>query len=606
MPLLETIAGPGDLRALSPAELDTVAGEIRELLIDKVTRTGGHLGPNLGVVELTIALHRVFDSPRDTLLWDTGHQSYVHKVLTGRQHDFDGLRSEGGLSGYPSRAESRHDVIENSHASTALSYADGLARARALTGDGSRAVVAVIGDGALTGGLAWEALNNLGGHRDIPVIVVLNDNGRSYAPTVGGFAAHLRRLRDPDPGHGNVFRELGLGYLGPVDGHDIAAVEDALCRARGTGGPVVVHVVTQKGRGWEPARRNDLDRCHVVRAAPPPGNGSSAPASPSWTSVFGAEIVRIGEERPDVVAVTAAMLEPVGLLEFQRRFPERTIDVGIAEQHAAASAAGLVYGGLHPVLAVYATFANRAFDQFLVDVALHRCPVTLVLDRAGVTGDDGPSHNGMWDLTVFQAVPGVRIAAPRDATRLRGLLREAVAWRQGPTVVRFPKGRTGPDVPAIATHAGMDVLRNDPGREVLLVAAGPMAGLALEVSDLLAAEGIGSTVVDPRWVSPVNPELVRAAAHFRFVACLEDNGRTGGIGAAIGQALGDAGATTPLRCFGLPQEFQAHGSRGQVLARCGLTAEQVAAEVSDGFHRQTTRLRPSTSGPFPTRTTRGK
>ncbi|UNS95731.1 1-deoxy-D-xylulose-5-phosphate synthase [Streptomyces tubbatahanensis] len=586
MALLETLTGPGELRGLSQGQLETLAAEIRALLIEKVGASGGHLGPNLGVVELTLALHRVFDSPKDTLLWDTGHQTYVHKLLTGRQAGFDRLRAHGGLSGYASRAESPHDVIENSHASTALSYACGLAKARALAGVRDRAVVAVVGDGALTGGLAWEALNNLGGRPDLRAVLVLNDNGRSYEPTVGGIAAHLGRLRGADSaggvgdvggGAGNVFEQLGLAYRGPVDGHDTSAVEEALCAARTADRPVVVHVVTEKGRGWPEAEANQLDRCHVVRAASLAS--AASPTSPSWTSVFGEEIVRIGEQRTDVVALTAAMREPVGLLDFGRRFPDRTFDVGIAEQHAAVSAAGLALGGLHPVLALYATFANRAFDQLLMDVALHRCPVTLVMDRAGVTGDDGPSHNGMWDLSLCQAVPGLRVAAPRDATRLRELLCEAVAYDDGPTALRFPKGRTGADIPALDTHAGIDVLRNDPGRDVLVVTAGPMARLGLEVADQLYAQGLGATVVDPRWVAPVNPELVNVAAHYARTVTIEDNGRTGGMGAALSQALGDAGVRTPLRSFGLPQTFLEHGSRAQVLARYGLSTGDIARQI---------------------------
>ncbi|MFC9603899.1 1-deoxy-D-xylulose-5-phosphate synthase [Streptomyces niveus] len=584
MALLDEIAAPRDLRGLSPAQLGQLASEIREVMIDAVCRSGGHLGPNLGVVELTIALHRVFDSPQDTLLWDIGHQTYVQKLLTGRRAGFDGLRTRDGLSGYASRAESEHDVIENSHASTALSYADGLARARELSGDTDRAVVAVIGDGALTGGLAWEALNNLGGAPQRPVIVVLNDNERSYAPTVGGLAAHLRKLRSAtgDGASANVFEEFGFGYVGPVDGHDIAAVEDALGRARALGGPVVVHVVTEKGRGWETAETNELDRCHVVRAAPSATAASAATApasSPAWTAVFSDEMVRIGAERSDVVAITAAMAEPVGLLEFQREFPARTIDVGIAEQHAAAAAAGLALGGLHPVLAIYATFGNRMIDQMVTDIALHSAPVTLVMDRAGVTGDDGASHNGMWDLTLFQAVPDIRIAAPRDGATLRALLREAVAWEQGPTVLRFPKGTTGADIPAIDTTDGFDVLHNAPGRDVLIVSVGPMARLALDVAGRLGEAGVGATVVDPRWVTPVNPTLVEAAAYFKHVITIEDSGRVGGVGAAFGQALADAGIDTPVRNFGLPREFLDHGSRAQVLAHCGLTADAVTDAV---------------------------
>ncbi|MGW3659750.1 1-deoxy-D-xylulose-5-phosphate synthase [Streptomyces sp. NPDC005151] len=585
MALLDEIAQPSDLRKLTHPQLTELAAQIREVMIQTVSRVGGHLGSNLGVVELTLALHRVFDSPKDTLLWDIGHQTYVHKLLTGRRDAFDSLRARGGLSGYASRAESPHDVIENSHASTALSYADGLARARELSGSVDRAVVAVIGDGALTGGLAWEALNNLGGAPRRPVVVVLNDNERSYAPTVGGLAAHLARLRAAGAGHpltGNVFEEFGFGYLGPVDGHDTAGLEDALKQAVDMRGPVLVHVVTEKGRGWLPAETNELDRCHVVRAAPalvPPGTPSATPTPQSWTSVFSEEMVRIGAERPDLVALTAAMPEPVGLLDFQREFPGRTIDVGIAEQHAAACAAGLAFGGLHPVLAVYATFGNRLIDQMITDIALHSAPVTLVMDRAGVTGDDGASHNGMWDLTLFQAVPGIRIAAPRDGARLRELLREAVAWEQGPTVLRFPKGSSGSDIPALDSIDGFDVLHNVPGRDVLIVAVGPMARLALDIAARLAEVGLGVTVVDPRWVTPVNCTLVGAAAYFDRVVTLEDSGRVGGVGAAFAQALGDAGIGTPVRTFGIPREFLGHGSRDQMLDACGLTPGAVTAEI---------------------------
>ncbi|MES4833178.1 1-deoxy-D-xylulose-5-phosphate synthase, partial [Streptomyces anthocyanicus] len=463
MTILENIRGPRDLKALSEAELGELSDEIRDFLVHAVARTGGHLGPNLGVVELTVALHRVFESPDDRILWDTGHQSYVHKLLTGRQ-DFSKLRSKGGLSGYPSREESAHDVIENSHASTVLGWADGLAKARQVQGERSH-VVAVIGDGALTGGMAWEALNNIAAARDRPLIIVVNDNERSYAPTIGGLANHLATLRTTDGyeralawgkdvlqrtpvvGHTvyealhgakkgfkdafapqGLFEDLGLKYLGPIDGHDIGAVESALRRAKRFHGPVLVHCLTEKGRGYEPALRDEEDHFHTVGVMDPLTCEPLGPAGgPSWTSVFGEEIVRIGEERADVVAITAAMLHPVGLAPFAERFPDRVWDVGIAEQHAAVSAAGLATGGLHPVVAVYATFLNRAFDQLLMDVALHRCGVTFVLDRAGVTGVDGASHNGMWDMSVLQVVPGLRIAAPRDADQLRAQLREAVA-----------------------------------------------------------------------------------------------------------------------------------------------------------------------------------
>ncbi|MGI5479649.1 1-deoxy-D-xylulose-5-phosphate synthase [Streptomyces lavendofoliae] len=617
MTILETIRGPRDLKALDGAQLGRLADEIREFLIHAVARTGGHLGPNLGVVELTIALHRVFDSPADRILWDTGHQSYVHKLLTGRQ-DFSKLRGKGGLSGYPSREESEHDVVENSHASTALGWADGLAKARDLRG-GDEHVVAVTGDGALTGGMAWEALNNIAAAKDRPLIVVVNDNERSYAPTIGGLAGHLSTLRTTDgyerflawgkevlqhtpvigpPLYGSLhgakkgfkdfiapqgmFEDLGLKYVGPVDGHDIAAVEAALRRAKRFHGPVLVHCLTQKGRGYGPALEDEADRFHAVGAMDPLTCAPLAPpAGPSWTSVFGEAMVRIGAERPDVVALTAAMLHPVGLTGFAERFPDRVWDVGIAEQHAAVCAAGLAAGGLHPVVAVYATFLNRAFDQVLMDVALHRCGVTFVLDRAGVTGVDGPSHNGVWDLSLLQAVPGLRIAAPRDADQLRAQLREAVDVRDAPTVLRFPKESVGPRVPAVGRIGGMDVLRRADGTpEVLLVAVGVMAPVCLGAAGLLAERGIGCTVVDPRWVKPVDERLVPLAGDHRLVAVVEDNSRNGGVGWAVGQALRDAGTDVPLRTFGVPEQFLAHAKRGEVLADIGLTPVEIAGRIS--------------------------
>ncbi|MGW4384779.1 1-deoxy-D-xylulose-5-phosphate synthase [Kitasatospora sp. NPDC004531] len=617
MPLLSRITGPADLRRLHPEQLPPLAAEIRDFLIDNVTRTGGHLGPNLGVVELGIALHRVFDSPHDRILWDTGHQAYVHKLLTGRQ-DFSRLRAKDGLSGYPSRAESPHDLIENSHASTALGYADGIAKADQLLGV-DRCTVAVIGDGALTGGMAWEALNNIAEAEDRPLIIVVNDNGRSYSPTIGGLAHHLATLRTTkgyerflawgkdalqrtpvvgpplfDALHGakkgfkdafapqGLFEDLGLKYLGPIDGHDVAAVEQALRQARNFGGPVIVHCLTVKGRGYRPAEQDEADRFHAVNPIDP---YTCLPISPSagasWTSVFGQEMLALGAERPELVAVTAAMLHPVGLGPFAKAHPGRTFDVGIAEQHAVASAAGLATGGLHPVVAVYATFLNRAFDQVLMDVALHRLGVTFVLDRAGVTGNDGASHNGMWDLSLLQVVPGLRIAAPRDAARLREQLREAVDVDDAPTVVRFPKGELGPDVPAIERTGGLDVLaRTGPAPDVLLVAVGPMAAACLDAAALLAAEGITATVVDPRWVKPVEAALVELAGAHRMVVTVEDNGRAGGVGAALAQAMRDAGVDTPLRDLGIPQEFLAHASRGEILEEIGLTGTGVAAQTA--------------------------
>ncbi|MFC9428177.1 1-deoxy-D-xylulose-5-phosphate synthase [Streptomyces sp. NPDC056987] len=633
MSVLEHIRGPHDLKALTASELDELAADIRTFLIQAVARTGGHLGPNLGVVELTVALHRTFDSPVDRILWDTGHQAYVHKLLTGRK-DFSKLRGKGGLSGYPSREESDHDVIENSHASTVLGWADGLAKARDVLG-GHDHVVAVIGDGALTGGMAWEALNNIAAAKNRPLIIVVNDNERSYGPTIGGLADHLATLRTTDGYerflawgksvlqstpvvgrplyeslHGakkgfkdafapqGLFEDLGLKYVGPVDGHDIAAMESAFRRAKRFHGPVLIHCLTEKGRGYAPALEDEADRFHTVGAMDPRTCEPLAPAAgPSWTSVFRDEIAEIGAERPDVVAITAAMLHPVGLTKFAERFPDRVWDVGIAEQHAAVSAAGLATGGLHPVVAVYATFLNRAFDQLLMDVALHRCGVTFVLDRAGVTGVDGASHNGMWDLSMLQCVPGLRIAAPRDADQLRAQLREAVAVDDAPTVVRYPKEAVGPAVPAVGRVGGMDVLRRaadgvgDAGDmggvrsdtvladDVLLVAVGALAPVCLGAAGLLAERGIGCTVVDPRWVKPVDEQLAPLAERHRLVAVVEDNSRSGGVGWAVGQALRDAGVDVPLRTFGIPEQFLAHAKRGEVLADLGLTPVEIAGRI---------------------------
>jgi 1-deoxy-D-xylulose-5-phosphate synthase len=567
--LLAGIDGPADLRGLGRAELDGLAAEIRRTLVDTVTTTGGHLGPSLGVVELTLALHRVFDSPGDPIVWDTGHQAYVHKLLTGRQAGFPSLRRPGGLSGYPSRAESPHDWVENSHASTALSYADGLARALRLRGDVEATVVAVVGDGALTGGMCWEALNNLGAGLPRPVVVVLNDNGRSYSPTVGGLPAHLADL----PGGPSLFEQLGLAYLGPVDGHDVGAVEEALRKARTLRSPVVVHVRTTKGRGHLPAETDPHDRLHAVS---PPRTG---PARPSWTSVAGAELVRIGRCRPDVVALTAAMLEPTGLAPFAAAFPDRVVDVGIAEQHAVTSAAGLAMGGLHPVVAVYATFLNRAFDQVLLDVGLHGLPVTFLLDRAGVTGNDGPSHNGMWDLSALGIVPGMRVAAPRDAARLGELLAEAVDDDRGPTAVRFPKGSPPAELPAVDRIGSADVLAADGHAGVLVLAVGPMAAAALGAAERLRAGGVAATVVDPRWVLPVDPSLVEHARGYRLVVTVEDNGVAGGVGDAVGRALRDAGVPVDLLTLGLRQEYLPVGERDQLLAEQGLDAPGIAAAV---------------------------
>ncbi|MFF3313808.1 1-deoxy-D-xylulose-5-phosphate synthase [Streptomyces sp. NPDC002952] len=618
--LLPRIKGPRDLDRFSQEELNRLAAEIRAFLVDAVSKTGGHIGPNLGVVELTIALHRVFESPKDKILFDTGHQSYVHKLLTGRQ-DFSTLRAKGGLSGYPSRSESHHDVIENSHASAVLGWADGLAKANEVLGREDHHVAAVIGDGALTGGMAWEALNNIAASKDRPLVIVVNDNERSYGPTVGGLAAYLASLRTPDGyerflwrsrrilertplvgkllyetlhrakkrlnilnSQRGMFADLGLEYIGPIDGHNIEALELALQRAKRSSGPVLVHCRTQKGRGYEPALQDETDRFHAVGVIHPHTGLPVSTDEVSWTSVFADEMVELGKRRKDIVAITAAMLQPVGLHKFAAAFPNRVFDVGIAEQHGATSAAGLATGGAHPVFAVYATFLNRAFDQVLMDVALHKCGVTFILDRAGITGTDGASHNGMWDMSILQVVPGLRLAAPRDAEQLRVQLHEAVEVKDAPTVVRFSKGVVGPAVPAVHRIGSMDVLRAPADRvahpDVLLVSVGALAPMCLEIATLLDGQGISCTVVDPRWVKPVNEGLVALAKRHHVVVTVEDNSRTGGVGSAIAQTLRDAGVDMPMRHFGVPQRFLDHATRSEVMAEIGLTAPDIARRVT--------------------------
>jgi len=616
--LLDSINGPLDLKALPAAQMPLLAKEIREFLVSSVSKTGGHLGPNLGVVELTIALHRVFDSPRDSIVFDTGHQSYVHKLLTGRREDFAGLRQKGGLSGYASRAESEHDVVENSHASTALSWADGIAKARRLQGQRDRHTAAVIGDGALTGGMAWEAINNISVDKDLPLVIVVNDNERSYAPTTGGLADHLATLRvtrgyerfldwgrnalarTPVVGsamyetlHGmkkglkdivapqGMFEDLGLKYLGPVDGHDELALESALRRARAFGGPVLVHVITQKGRGYAPACEDEADRFHAVGVINPETGLPFAEGGRIWTDEFRDEMCEIGKERPDVVALTAAMMIPVGLDKFAASFPDRVFDVGIAEQHAVTMASGLAFGGLHPVVAVYATFLNRAFDQLLMDAGLHQAGVTLVLDRAGVTGSDGASHNGMWDMTICSMVPGLRLAAPRDGAQLRQRLREAVDVSDGPTVLRFPKGDLAGPIARVRQLGSLDVLHETGhgGVDLLVVGVGAMAATSVSVAEKLEAQGYSVRVVDPRWVLPVSPDLVQAAGDATAVAVIEDNLVSGGIGSAVTLAMRQAGCSQPVHCYGIPKEFLAHASRSQVLDQIGLTPDAIATSL---------------------------
>ncbi len=620
MPLLATITSPADLRALPADQLPALATEIRDFLVSACSRSGGHLGPNLGAVELTIALHRVFHSPREPIIFDTGHQSYVHKILTGRQAGFEKLKSAGGLSGYPSRDESEHDWVENSHASTALSYADGMAKAFAVRGD-SRPIVAVVGDGALTGGMCWEALNNIAAAKERPVVIVVNDNGRSYSPTIGGVADRLASLRlrpgyedmlegikrslgrTPMVGpavydalHGmkkgikdvlapqGMFEDLGLKYVGAIDGHDIAALESAFRRARDFGAPVIVHCVTTKGFGYAFAQSNEEDAWHSTGAFDPDNGMLTLAAGPTWTEAFSAELVRIGALRSDVVAISAAMLHPTGLAAFALAYPERTFDVGIAEQHAVTSAAGMAMAGLHPVVAIYATFLNRAFDQMLLDVALHRMPVTFVLDRAGITGDDGPSHNGMWDLSILGVVPGMRVAAPRDPLTLRTALREAIAHEVGPTAVRFPKGALGSELPALRTIDGsVDVLfethREDPGVEVLMVAAGPVAAAAVEAAASIGRDGWTVRVVSPTWIHPVPQAVLDLARTAELVVTVEDGGLSGGFGSWVAQRLRADFLDRPLLTLGLAQEFLDVGKRRDLLIAAGLDAAGIEHSV---------------------------
>ncbi len=616
MSVLERISGPSDLRALNPRDLEALAAEIRSFLISHVSQTGGHLGPNLGVVELTLALHRVFDSPRDPLIFDTGHQSYVHKILTGRRDSFERLRQRGGLSGYPSRSESEHDWVENSHASTSLSWAEGMARAFQLRGD-DRTVVAVIGDGALTGGMAWEALNNIAIQPDLRLVIVVNDNGRSYTPTVGGLATHLQSMRTdrryeqtlkaikdsvraapvlggPVYGlmHGfkagvkdvlapqGLFADLGLKYIGPIAGHNLPQLESALQAARHFGGPVIVHVITEKGKGFGPAERHDEDRFHAVnRIDEVTGEPLGTQQPRTWTKAFGDELVRLGRRRPDVVAITAAMLHPTGLGPFADAFPERVFDVGIAEQHAVTFAAGLARGGLHPVVALYATFLNRAFDQVLMDVALHGLGVTFVLDRAGLTGPDGASHNGMWDLSLMSLVPGLHLTAPRDERRLVEALEAAAGLDDAPSVIRFSKETLPEPLPAVRSQGTVDVLWDAPGARVLVVGYGQFAGLAVEVGQRVAAQGIPATVVDPVWALPVSDDLIELCEAYEYVVTLEDGGVVGGLGARLAAALREGGATTPVQTYGIPQRFLQHASRRELLDELGLSAQGVARAI---------------------------
>ena len=614
--MLSQINSPADLAALSHEDLIELSAEIRALLIEKVSKTGGHLGPNLGVVELTIAIHRAFESPKDVIVFDTGHQSYVHKMLTGRGGAFDTLRQRGGISGYPNRRESEHDVIENSHASTALSWGDGISRGFSLQGANDRHVVVVVGDGALTGGMSWEALNNIAPEQKRNLVIVINDNERSYSPTIGGVATYLSTLRvtsgyekfldwgkevlhkTPVVGmpiyetlHGmkkgikdivapqGMFEDLGLKYLGPIDGHDIAAMERALRQAKDYGAPILVHAITEKGKGHKPAVADEAEKFHAVGVIDPESGEPLAKSGTSWTKVFAQELVEIGKTREDIVAITAAMLGPTGLDQFQAAYPERTIDVGIAEQHAVTSAAGLAFTGLHPVVAVYSTFLNRAFDQMLLDVALHKAEVTFVLDRSGVTGDDGPSHHGIWDLALTGIVPTMHVAAPRDGARLKELLREAVEISDAPSMVRFPKGAVQEDIPAFERRDGIDVLYRGESADVLMISVGAMAAIAVEAASSAYREGVGVTVIDPRWVKPLPESLVRMAERYKSVVVLEDGIRHAGIGSSISEMFRDAGVLIPLHSIGVPLEFIEHSKRGQILSDIGITAQSIARSV---------------------------
>ena len=605
------------LGQMSPAQLKELASEIREFLIDKVTKTGGHLGPNLGVVELTIAIHRVFDSPKDVVLFDTGHQSYVHKILTGRAEQFDLLRQRNGISGYPNRRESAHDVIENSHASTALSWADGISRGFFLTGQSDRHVVAVVGDGALTGGMSWEALNNLSPESDRNLVIVVNDNERSYSPTIGGLATYLTTLRaskeyerilgrgkrmlhkTPLVGkyiygtlHGmkkgikdmvapqGMFEDLGFKYLGPIDGHDIAAMEKTLQIAKEFGSPVIVHAITEKGRGYTPAIEDMAEKFHAVGIVDSVTGKPLKASAPSWTNIFSEEITQIGQENSKIIAITAAMLGPTGLDKFAQSFPDRTIDVGIAEQHAVTSAAGLSYAGMHPVIAIYSTFLNRAFDQLLLDVALHNAGVTFVLDRSGITGDDGPSHHGIWDLALTGIVPNMHVGAPRDGTRLKEILRQSVAIHDAPSMIRFPKGAVPLDIPALERISGTDILHRGASKQVLLISVGSMASMAVEVANLAKEQSIEITVVDPLWVKPISPDVIAMCGQYGTVIVMEDGIKHAGIASTISEALREAGSNCTLHSIGIPLEFIEHSKRNEILEDLAITPAEIVQQVS--------------------------
>ncbi|QPK78320.1 1-deoxy-D-xylulose-5-phosphate synthase [Corynebacterium lizhenjunii] len=622
MALLDSVKSPRDLKKLSSGQLQQLADEVRALLIEKVSATGGHLGPNLGVVELTIALHRCFNSPHDAIVFDTSHQSYVHKMLTGRADQFDTLRQKGGLSGYTDRGESEHDWTESSHASAAISVIDGLSKGFSLQGQPHRNAVAVVGDGALTGGMCWEALNNLATDKSRNAVVVVNDNGRSYSPTIGGLSANLGRIRAQ---HGydeimeqgkkrlksmgwvgerafealhavkegvkstvvptEMFPDLGIKYIGPISGHDLEALTRAFSYARDYEGPIIVHCVTEKGHGFDPAVNEPNDQMHSTGVIDPVTGKPKGKSQPGWTAAFSEELLEAGRRREDIVAITAAMAGPTGLTPFAEEFPQRFFDVGIAEQHALTSASGLALTGLHPVVALYSTFLNRAFDQLVMDIGLLKLPVTLVLDRAGVTGSDGASHNGVWDMSITTIVPGIRVAAPRDGQRLRELFREAIEVSDGPTVVRFPKGNLLEDQEALDTLVdGVDILhygdnQDQSSPDVLIIAVGAMSARSLAAARLLEEQGLNVTVVDPRWVAPVPRSLIGLAGDHDLVVTVEDGTMRGGIGSLLSEALSAAEVDTPLRRLAFPNYYPKHATRGELLEEVGLDPESIAESV---------------------------
>jgi 1-deoxy-D-xylulose-5-phosphate synthase len=622
--LLDDIHEPADLRSLSPEQLDQLSAEIRSFIVETVTTTGGHLGSNLGVVELTLALHRVFDSPRDVILWDTGHQGYIHKLVTGRRGDFTSLKQAGGLSGYPSRAESEHDWVENSHASTALSYAHGIATGFHLRGEDERRVVAVLGDGALTGGMAYEALNNLG-HAGSRVVIVLNDNGRSYAPTVSKLSSGLTHLRlNPSyvqarerfrhllrriPGLGGVaysgvhglaiavrevvtphrfFEALGVRYAGPIDGHDIAGMEQALSHAAEWDGPIVVHVLTQKGAGYGPAEEDEVQRLHDYKVQPP-----TTVAPLSYTDAFTRAVLAAADRDENVFAITAAMPGPTGLLPFEAKYPERFLDVGIAEQHAVTAAAGMAMAGLRPVVAVYSTFFSRAFDQANLDVGLHRLPVVFVLDRAGITGDDGPSHHGILDLSLTLAIPGMTVFAPSSADEIRPML-DAALTLDGPSVLRFPKTPSRHVRPDAVGH-GLSARRIHRGDgTVCLLAVGKLVEAAEEAAAKLAADGTDATVWDVRVVSPPDPDMLRDAAAHGLVVTVEDGIRLGGAGTFLLDAMRSLPdldhPLPPVRILGVPRSYIAQGKPDLILSDLGLDGPGIASTVTAALVDERERL----------------